>query len=83
MTAVGTKKCWFKLFVLLSCINFIKIYERIATNQPFVPGINDSLQHGLVKKAVSHPFRNNNVHLIHRQFGLLYFTFKDGNNCKT
>lgn len=34
--------------------------------QPFVPGINHCIEHGLVEKAVTHPLWYDDVYSLHR-----------------
>lgn len=49
--------------------------------QPLVPGEDDGVEHGLVEEAVTHPLRDDNVHLLHRQLHLLHLALEDGNDC--
>ena len=48
--------------------------------QPLVPGVEDRVQHGLVEEAVTHPLRDDDVHLGHRKLNLLHLAPDDGDN---
>jgi hypothetical protein len=44
--------------------NISPVREHEATRlEPLVPGVEDSVQHGLVKEAVPHPLRDDDVNL--------------------
>lgn len=48
--------------------------------QPLVPCKDDSVEHGFIKKAVAHPFRYDDVNLLHWKLHLLHLSFKNGDN---
>lgn len=50
------------------------------TYQPFVPGINDCVEHGLVEEAIAHPLRYDDVYSLHRQLHLLHLPLDDSHN---
>lgn len=51
--------------------------DEAVWGQPFVPGIEDSVQHGLIKEKVAHPLGNDDVDLVHWQCHFLDFTLDD------
>lgn len=59
------------------------LHTHINTDQPFISGVDDCVEHGLIKKAIAHPLWDDNVHLIYRQLCLFHFPFKDGYNWNT
>lgn len=52
------------------------------TYQPFVPGINHRVEHRLIKEAIAHPFRNNDIYTIHGQLHLFHLAFNNCDNWK-
>lgn len=52
------------------------------TYQPFVPGINDCIEHGLIEEAVAHPLWYDDVYSFHGQLHLLHLPLDDGHNWK-
>lgn len=56
--------------------------QNTITYQPFVPGINHCVEHGLIKEAIAHPFRNDDIYSIHRQLHLFHLSFYNCDNWK-
>ncbi len=51
-----------------------------CTYQPFVPGINDCIEHGLIEEAVAHPLWYDDVYSLHWQLHLFHLSLDDGHN---
>lgn len=79
MNVLRIKQCEGIIKVEIYCTG--RRYNTI-TYQPFVPGINHCVEHGLIKQAIAHPFRNDDIYSIHRQLHLFHLSFYNGDNWK-
>ena len=48
--------------------------------EPLVSSENDRIQHALVEQEVSHPLRDDDVHLLHGELDFFDFSFDDRND---
>ena len=69
------------LFLSLSLSLSLSLLAFPLTHQPLVSGKYHSVQHRLVKEAVTHPLRDYHVHLFHGQVYLFYLTTDHCDSC--
>ena len=46
-----------------------------STDQPFVPGMNDCVQHRLIEEAVAHPLGDDDIDFLHWEIDFFDFAF--------
>ncbi len=56
------RKAWHWIYILHIYISPVREHETTRL-EPLVPGVEDSVQHGLVEEAVAHPLRDDDVNL--------------------
>lgn len=65
----------------ISILYFNKVRHKGSDpHQPLVPGVDDSVEHGLVEQAVTHPLRDDDVYMIHWKLHLLHLTLYNAHN---
>lgn len=55
-------------------------HTNTHTYQPFVPGINDCIEHGLIEETIAHPLWYDDVYSLHRQLHLFHLSLDNGHN---
>ena len=58
----------------------LRMNDYLQTHQPLVTGVENRVQHRLVKEEVTHPLRDQNVYLLHWQFHLLHLSVDQRNH---
>ena len=58
----------------------LHVMQTPQLDQPLVTGVENRVQHRLVKEEVTHPLRDQNVYLLHWQFHLLHLSVDQRNH---